>query len=105
MSPTSPRSCTSSTQGDLGSMLLITAASVLETSDDPELAADLVEFLLGEEAQTYFAEETLEYPLAAGVEPVEGLFPLDEIVSARLDFATLGSLDETIALIADSGLD
>ena len=38
----------------------------------------------------YFAEETLEYPLAAGVEPVEGLFPLDEIVSARVDFGDLG---------------
>lgn len=92
-------------EGDLGSMLLITAASVLDTAEDPDLAADLVEFLLGEEAQRYFAEETLEYPLAAGVEPVEGLFPLEEIVSARLDFQTLGSLDETIALIDQSGLE
>jgi len=92
-------------QGDLGSMLLVTAASILDTADEPELAADLVEFLLAEEAQTYFAEETLEYPLAAGVEPVEGLFPLDEVVSARLDFATLGTLDETVAMIRGSGLD
>lgn len=92
-------------EGDLGSMLLVTAASVLDTADDTELAVDLVAFLLGEAAQTYFAEETLEYPLAAGVEPVEGLFPLDEVVSARLDFATLGSLDQTIALIDESGLE
>jgi len=92
-------------EGDLGSMLLVTAASVLDTADDPELANELVAFLLGEAAQTYFAEETLEYPLAAGVEPVEGLFPLDEVVSARLDFATLGTLDETIALIDESGLE
>ena len=91
--------------GDLGSMLLITAASVVDTASDPELADDLIEFLLGEEAQTYFAEETLEYPLAAGVQPVADLFPLDDIVSARLDFDTLGTLDETIALIRDSGLD
>lgn len=91
--------------GDLGSMLLVTAASVLKSSDEPELAERLVAFLLGEEAQTYFAEETLEYPLAAGVQPVEGLFPLTEIVSARLDFERLGSLEETIALIDDSGLD
>jgi iron(III) transport system substrate-binding protein len=92
-------------EGDLGSMLLITTGAVLDTANDPELANRLLSFLLGEEAQTYFAEETLEYPLAAGVEPVEGLFPLDEIVSARLDFDTLGSLDETIALIDESGLD
>jgi len=92
-------------EGDLGSMLLVTAASVLDTADDPELATDLVAFLLGEEAQTYFAEETLEYPLAAGVEPVEGLFPLDDIVSVRPALETLDSLDETIALIRASGLD
>lgn len=91
--------------GDLGSMLLVTAATVLDTADDSDLANELVEFLLSEEAQTYFAEETLEYPLAAGVEPVDGLFPLDDIVSARLDFATLGTLDETIAMIDDSGLE
>lgn len=91
--------------GDLGSMLLVTAASVLDTADDPAVAQDLIEFLLGEEAQRYFAEETLEYPLAAGVEPVSGLFPLSEIVSVRLDFATLGSLDETVDLIRSSGLD
>jgi iron(III) transport system substrate-binding protein len=92
-------------EGDLGSMLLVTAASVLDTADDPDLANELVEFLLGEAAQTYFAEETLEYPLAAGVEPVAGLFPLSEIVSARLDFETLGTLDETIALIDESGIE
>jgi iron(III) transport system substrate-binding protein len=92
-------------EGDLGSMLLVTAASVLDTADDPELAADLVAFLLGEEAQTYFATETLEYPLAAGVEPVEGLFPLDDVVSSRLAFESLDDLDRTIELIRASGLD
>jgi len=90
--------------GDLGSMLLVTAASVLDTSDQPEDAQRLVEFLLGEEAQRYFAEETLEYPLAAGVEPVEGLFPLGEVVSARVDLRELGSLDRTIELIDEAGL-
>lgn len=91
-------------EGDLGSMLLVTAASVVDTSDQPEDAQRLVEYLLSETAQTYFATETLEYPLAAGVAPVEGLFPLDEIVSARVDLRELGSLDRTLALIDRSGL-
>lgn len=92
-------------EGDLGSMLLVTAASVLDTAGNPELANRLVRFLLGEEAQEYFATETLEYPLADGAVPVEDLFPLNDIVSARLDFATLGTLDATIAMIDESGLD
>jgi iron(III) transport system substrate-binding protein len=90
--------------GDLGSMLLVTAASVVDTTDQPEEAERLVDFLLSEEAQRYFAEETLEYPLAAGVQPVDGLFPLDQIVSARVDLRSLGSLDESIAMIQRSGL-
>ena len=91
-------------EGDLGSMLLVTAASVLDTSDQAEDAQRLVEYLLSEDGQRYFAEATLEYPLAAGVEPVEGLFPLDEVVSARVDLRSLGSLDRTIELIDESGL-
>lgn len=90
--------------GDLGSMLLVTAVSVLDTSDQRGDAERLIEFLLSEEAQRYFAEVTLEYPLAAGVAPEEGLFPLDEIVSARLDLRELGSLERSIELIDDSGL-
>ena len=90
--------------GDLGSMLLVTAASIVDTSEHKEEAEQLVEFLLGEEAQTYFATDTLEYPLAAGVEPVEGLFPLDEIVSTRVAFDDLDSLDRTLELIDESGL-
>lgn len=91
--------------GDLGSMLLVTAVGVLDTADDDELANRLVRFLLGEQAQQFFATETLEYPLAAGVEPVEGLFPLGEVVSARLDLTTLGSLEETLDLIDRAGLE
>jgi len=91
--------------GDLGSMLLVTAASVVDTTDQREEAERLVAFLLSEEAQRYFAEETLEYPLAAGVAPVEGLFPLDEIVSVRVDLADLGSLDRSIELIEQAGLE
>lgn len=91
-------------EGDLGSMLLVTAASVLASSDQQDLAAELLAFLLSEEAQRYFAEETLEYPLAAGVEPVEGMFPLEDIVSDRVAFAELSDLASTIALIEESGL-
>lgn len=90
--------------GDLGSMLLVTAASVLEASDQKEDAQRLVAYLLSADAQRYFATETLEYPLAAGVEPVEGLFPLSEIVSVRVDLQELGSLERTLELIDDSGL-
>jgi iron(III) transport system substrate-binding protein len=90
--------------GDLGSMLLVTAASVLDTSEHVDEARRLIEFLLGEQAQRYFAEETLEYPLAAGVEPAEGLPSLDGIVSVRIGFDALGDLGRTLDMINESGL-
>jgi iron(III) transport system substrate-binding protein len=85
-------------------MLLVTAASVLDTSEHVDEAHQLIEFLLGEQAQRYFAEETLEYPLAAGVEPAEGLPPLDGIVSVRIGFDALGDLGRTLEMINESGL-
>lgn len=91
--------------GDLGSMLLVTAASIVDTTDMREEAERLIEFLLSEEAQRYFAEETLEYPLAAGVEPVAGLFPLSEVVSTRIHLDELGGLERTIELIEEAGLE
>ena len=51
---------------DLGSLLLVAAATVLEGADVPDEADELVEFLLTDESQTYFAEETFEYPLVDG---------------------------------------
>ncbi len=90
--------------GDLGSLLLVTAGSVVDTTDQEDDAERLVRFLLEEEAQRYFSEETFEYPLAAGVEPVEGLPPLDDIASTRIDLEQLGDLERTEELIGASGL-
>jgi iron(III) transport system substrate-binding protein len=46
-------------------------------------AERFVRFLLGREAQRYFADETKEYPLAAGVRPDPALTPLSEIDAPR----------------------
>ena len=90
--------------GDLGSLLLVTAGSVVDTTDQQDDAERLVRFLLEEQAQRYFSEETFEYPLADGVEPVEGLPPLSEIASTRIDLEQLGDLERTEELIGASGL-
>ena len=53
--------------GDMGSLLIVTAASVLDGSDKTDDAQQFVEYMLSDEAQTYFADETFEYPLAKGI--------------------------------------
>lgn len=89
---------------DIGSLLLVSTVSVLESSDDKDRATQFVRFLLSPEAQRYFAEETEEYPLAAGVKPGEGLPPLESIKLPKVDLGTLGELRETEELISESGL-
>jgi len=94
--------------GDIGSLVLVTAAAVLDTAGDrQEDGARLVRFLLSRKAQEFYARETLEYPLAAGIEPViEDLPSLSEIESPSLDLSSLGGqLIRTKDLIEQSGLE
>ena len=91
---------------DIGSLMIVTAMGVLSTTDDPELADRLVEFMLGEEAQRFYSEKTFEYPLAAGVAPSSVLPPLSSISVATYDFDRLGGgLERTKELIDESGLE
>lgn len=92
-------------EGDYGSTLLVTAASIIKGTDRSEDAEKFVEFLLSEEAQKYFAEQTFEYPLAAGAEPNPVLPEFDDLPVTRVDLGELGGgLEATAELIETSGL-
>ncbi len=92
--------------GDIGSLMIVTAIGVLSTSDVPYLADQLVEFMLSEEAQRFYSEMTLEFPLAAGVAPSSVLPPLSSIGLVTYDFDRLGGgLERTKELIDESGLE
>lgn len=93
--------------GDVGALILVTAAGILKTSDNRDAAIELLDFLLSRESQEYFADETFEYPLAAGVAPaVDDLPPLDEIVSPPLDLSRLGrQFKSTRDLIQEAGIE
>lgn len=90
--------------GDAGGIVNVTGAAVLAGSADDENALAFVEYLLADSAQTYFAEETFEYPLVPGSPAPEGLPALDELVNPELDLSDLDSLEESQKLLADAGL-
>jgi iron(III) transport system substrate-binding protein len=94
--------------GDVGSLVLVTAAAVLDSAGDNRQDAErFVRFLLTRRAQEFYARETKEYPLAAGVAPVVKDLPsLSEIQSPSLDLSRLGGeLTRTKELIEQSGLE
>lgn len=92
------------TDGDPGALVNVAGVGILSTSDEPESAQGLVEFLLSEEAQAYFAEETKEYPLVEGVEPDPALPPLSEIGTPEIDLSDLADLEGTLRLLQEVGV-
>lgn len=88
--------------GDAGSLVMTAGAGVLSDSD---AAVEFVEFLLTTETQTYFAQETFEFPLLPGVDPVAGLPPIDEISTPDIELGDLSSaLQTAVDLVAQAGL-
>lgn len=91
---------------DLGSLLIVSAAAVIGGSKHSKEAAQLAQYLLNEEAQRYFSDQTYEYPLAAGVTATSVLPPIDFRAAAGIDFDRLGGdLESTRKMIRDAGLE
>lgn len=89
--------------GDPGTLINVAGAGVVATSDQPGLAQRLILFLLGSEAQTYFAQQTNEYPMVAGIEANPLLTPLSEIQPPDIDLTSLADLQASLEMIEDSG--
>lgn len=88
--------------GDAGSMINVAGVGILDTAKDQAAAEAFVAFLLSEEAQRYFSEETNEYPLTAGVPATaEGLRPLAEVDTPELDLSDLDDLQGTLRLLQE----
>lgn len=83
----------------------IAGAGILTTTDQPDLARKAVEFLVSPQAQQYFADVTAEYPVRAGVtSTVHDLPPLSTLQPPDIDLTDLDSLQQTQALLQETGL-
>lgn len=89
--------------GDAGAMVNVAGAGILTTSKQVEIAEQFIAYLLSEEAQTYFATSTNEYPLRPGVAANPVLKPLTEIQTPDLDLNRLDDLQTTLELLQDVG--
>lgn len=91
------------TGGDTGSLVNVAGVGVLGTSDQPESAAALVEYLLGQEAQSYFSEATYEFPLIEGAEADPRLPAIEDIEAPDVDLSALADLQGTVELLREVG--
>ncbi|MEM9954693.1 MAG: iron ABC transporter substrate-binding protein [Chloroflexota bacterium] len=89
--------------GDAGSLINIAGGAILSSSDQAGLAQRLLLYLLGENAQGYFADSTFEYPMIDGIAINERLTPLSAIEAPDIDLSNLSDLQGTIDMIENSG--
>lgn len=92
------------TAGDAGSIVNVTGAGILAGAETDADALEFVRYLVSEAAQTYFVEQTFEYPLVPGIAAPEGLPSLESLLTPGLDLSDLDDLATTQQLLADAGL-
>jgi iron(III) transport system substrate-binding protein len=91
---------------DPGALINVAGAGVVNGTRQYTAAVRLVNFLLGREAQRFFAhsEGRAEYPLAAGVRPRAGLPQLNRVEGAKVNLGALGrQLQPTLRLLSEVG--
>jgi iron(III) transport system substrate-binding protein len=92
-------------QGDIGSLLIASTGSIIADTERQEEATAFIDYLLTDEAQQFYSDETFEYPLTEGVEPSADLPLLESLETPDVDLNDLGSgLRDTARLIEASGL-
>jgi iron(III) transport system substrate-binding protein len=77
----------------------VAGAGVLASARNADGAQQFIDFLLSEQAQTYFAEETSEYPLVPGVPGPANLPPLTDLRTPDIDLSRLEDLQGTLELL------
>ena len=90
--------------GDVGSIILVAGAGILNTSKNEENAKKFLDFMLSTVAQQYFTGQTYEYPLVEGVKANPLLISLDEINKPSIDMASLDDLEGTLELLRELGI-
>ena len=92
--------------GGPGSLIMVSGAGILRTAAHPASAERFIGFLLSQEAQQYFANETFEYPVVDGVAISPLLPPLEELDAAAVNItlADLVDLEGTVRLLNETGI-
>jgi iron(III) transport system substrate-binding protein len=91
-------------KGDLGGLVNVAGVGILKDSAADPASLAFVEFMLGKEAQTYFAEKTFEYPLVPSVARHPSLPPIQTVEGPAIDLSKLDSLKQTLDLLRSVGM-
>jgi len=88
--------------GDPGALVNVAGVGILSSTQNTAEAEEFLNFILSEEAQQYFTDETFEYPLIEGVPTNEELVPLSEVEAPDIDLGNLDDLEGTLDLLRET---
>ena len=88
-------------QDDRGTHVNISGAAVTASSKNKKSAIQLLEFLVSDESQQWYAEKNLEYPIKPGVQPSEILVSWGEFNADSLSLHQLGELNAQAVIVMD----
>jgi len=91
--------------GDPLALVNVAGVGIIQGSNQSEAAQKAVRFLLSEQAQRHFADQTAEYPANPGVKSSKHqLPPITDLQAPDIDLSKLSSLQETVKLLQEAGL-
>ncbi|ADO44372.1 ferric iron ABC transporter iron-binding protein (plasmid) [Ketogulonicigenium vulgare Y25] len=92
--------------GDIGNLVLVAGAGVIDVSDNKDNAQAFIDFLLSPAAQQYITLSGNEYPVREGIIPQATLEPLATVqeISPAVNVNDIGDLEGTLSLLRDVGL-
>jgi iron(III) transport system substrate-binding protein len=89
--------------GDPGSLVNVAGVGQVASTNQPEASLAFIDYLVGDEAQSYFSEATYEFPLLEGVEADPRLPALESIEAPDVDLSDLADLQGTVQLLREVG--
>lgn len=92
--------------GDIGNLVNVAGVAILASSNDDDVARRFIDFLLTEEAQSFFVTEVAEYPVtdAAALNPRLVTREQLLVTSPEVDLDALQDLEQTLDLLREAGL-
>lgn len=90
--------------GDIGGVFLVSGAGILDTTKHRESAERFIAYLLEKQSQQYFADQTKEYPMIAGITGDPKLPPLESLKTPAIDLSNLQDLKGSLELMRQTGI-
>ncbi|MEA5604009.1 iron ABC transporter substrate-binding protein [Nostoc sp. UHCC 0252] len=92
------------TSKDAGSMINVAGVAITNTTDQKADVEALINYLLNQSSQNYFAKETNEYPLVKGIPAPSKQIPISQLNPPNVNLTDLDDLPATLNLLQQAGV-